>query len=263
MQKKYRCAVESIHDNVVAPKAWSFDQYIFKRQKKSGRRVCCGRKWKQQSTRKQMNGNVTAAERSEQRAVDRAAKKRILLSTTTKGLVQWYLSTHLDSSSRLDPPNRSYWRAPLSPRGKGTRSVEQSASDKEGDGHLSYRVASHWAGPRQGVSLRCAQSWWGFVRRIALQSSAAPTPRARRHTRSWSGSPYVIITNRIETVRPIIDCDCKLSIISHWFFINLIFFSSAPAVCELEFCVHCVMFLFCFRSDLRLFLGVADCVSLL
>ncbi|CAH4028066.1 unnamed protein product [Pieris brassicae] len=26
-----------------------------------------------------------------------------------------YLSTHLDSSSRLDP-NRSYWRAPLSPR---------------------------------------------------------------------------------------------------------------------------------------------------
>lgn len=99
----------------------------------------------------------TAAERSKERAVDRVAKKkRILLSTTTKGLVQWYLSTHLDSSSRLDPPNRSYWRAPLSPGEKGTTSAERVKSDKEGDGHLSYRVASHWAGPRQGVSLRCA-----------------------------------------------------------------------------------------------------------
>ncbi|CAH2265931.1 jg5841 [Pararge aegeria aegeria] len=85
----------------------------------------------------------------------RRKKKRILLSTTTKGLVQRYLSTHLDSSSRLDP-NRSYWRAPLSPRASGTGSGVSVASDKEGDGHLSCRVASHWAGPRQGVSLRCA-----------------------------------------------------------------------------------------------------------
>ncbi|CAG4968022.1 unnamed protein product [Parnassius apollo] len=83
-------------------------------------------------------------------------KKRILLSTTTKGLVQRYLSTHLDSSSRLDPPNRSYWRAPLSPRGSEMQSALLTARDKEGDGHLSCRVASHWAGPRQGVNLRCA-----------------------------------------------------------------------------------------------------------
>lgn len=114
------------------------------------------------------------------RTVDRAAKKRILLSTTTKGLVQWYLSTHLDSSSRLDP-NRSYWRAPLSPCQSRMASVVWRERDEEGDGHLSYRVASHWAGPRQGVSLRCAQSWWGSVRRIALQSCVAATTRARDH----------------------------------------------------------------------------------
>lgn len=39
---------------------------------------------------------------AKQDAVDRTTKKRIPLSTTTKGLVQRYLSTHLDSSSRLD-----------------------------------------------------------------------------------------------------------------------------------------------------------------
>ncbi|CAK1541437.1 unnamed protein product [Leptosia nina] len=44
-------------------------------------------------------------------------KKRIPLSTTTKGLAA---STHLDSASRLEP-NRCYWRAPLSPRASETQ----------------------------------------------------------------------------------------------------------------------------------------------
>lgn len=125
--------------------------------------------------------------------VDRAAKKRILLSTTTKGLVQRYLSTHLDSSSRLDPTNRCHWRAPLSPRGNRMVIAFRAWLEKEVDSHLSYRVASHWAGPRQGVSLRCAQLE-GFRRRIALQSCPAPTSSARiRRALAY------VTTNRIES----------------------------------------------------------------
>lgn len=116
-----------------------------------------------------------------------AQKKRIILSTTTKGLMQWYLSTHLDSSSRLDP-NLSYWRAPLSPRGSGTERAIRRERDEEGDGHLSCRVASHWAGPRQGASLRCALCWWGSVRAkdrtavVCRGPDACPRRRALGYT---------------------------------------------------------------------------------
>lgn len=169
-----------------------------------------------------------------ERPVDRAAKKRILLSTTTKGLVQWYLSTHLDSSSRLDR-NRSYWRAPLSPRASGTDSVVWRERDEEGDGHLSCRVASHWAGPGQGASLRCALCWWGpsegsHCSRVSRLRRALATTRAPR------GSPYVITTNRIGTAHPIIDCE-------QWTFNNCVpilndFFPQL--ISWTSFCVLCV-----------------------
>lgn len=133
--------------------------------------------------------------RQVQEAAGRAAKKRILLSTTTKGLMQWYLSTHLDSSSRLDP-NLSYWRAPLSPRGSGTERAIRRERDEEGDGHLSCRVASHWAGPRQGASLRCALCWWGSVRAKDRTAVVCRGPDARPRRRVHD-TPYVITTNRI------------------------------------------------------------------
>ncbi|CAH2051640.1 unnamed protein product, partial [Iphiclides podalirius] len=82
-------------------------------------------------------------------------------------------------SSRA-PRVRSHWRAPLSPRASETPSGQRARCDKEAHGHLSRRAASHWAGPRQGVNLRCAQSRRGLGR-IALQSAVAAAAYARAY----------------------------------------------------------------------------------
>ena len=95
-----------MYDVIVAPKAWSFDQYIFNRQKKSGRRVCCGHKWKQQSKCKQMNGN-TNSRRAVQEAASRSRRKKahpiIDYNKRTCAVIPKYTSRFIVSTRSAEP----------------------------------------------------------------------------------------------------------------------------------------------------------------
>lgn len=180
---------------------------------------------------------------SERRAVDCAAKKkRILLSTTTKGLVQRYLSTHLDSSSRLDP-NRSYWRAPLSPRGSGTERGGAAGGDREGDGHLS----PEWRPTGRGRAKE-----WASDARSGASAEGSHCSRLSRHWRAPATTRDPLITlrnnrshrNRSSDYR-LWTSELSLSVSKFTFFFIIIF---APRS-ELALCALCVMLLFCFCKD--------------
>ncbi|KAG7303646.1 hypothetical protein JYU34_012176 [Plutella xylostella] len=114
--------------------------------------------------------------------VDRASKKRILLSTTTKGLMQRYLSTHLDSSSsrldrRTDPIGAPHCRC------GGARRDERLAAGARG--RVVVILAAEWRPTGRGRAKERAsdaRSVGGVGGRIALQQSwhrraLAPTSR--------------------------------------------------------------------------------------